>query len=79
MSEGWLSGVWFSPRCYENAAESLAAINQKRAAAGRPALKVGVSTYQQKEHATHDWLREHYDEATPGLPVLDSFIFDIEG
>lgn len=74
----WLSGVWFSPRCFDDAATTLSAINVIRRQEGRPALHVGVSAYQQEQSDVLDWLHGNYNEAVAGLPVIDSFIFDID-
>jgi hypothetical protein len=75
----WLSGVWFSPRCYADAAEALSAINETRTTNNLPALQVGISTYQDVESNVREWLLREYGHPRPGLPHVHSFIVDIDG
>ena len=77
--EGWISGVWFSPFCYPDAAQALAAINRERAMARLAPLQVGISTYQERESDILGWLKMQYREPSSDLAVIASFIVDIDG
>ncbi len=73
----WLTGIWLSPRCYREGVDELVQINLARADAGKPALDIGVSTYQQSEDSLLHWVGQRMKPG-PGVPRLQSYIFDID-